>query len=613
MSSDVLDGLDENQREAATALRGPVVVLAGAGTGKTRVITHRIAHGVDTGAYSPGRVMAVTFTTKAAGEMRGRLRAMGVAGVAARTFHAAALAQLNFFWPTLAGDSAPGIIDNKVRLLAHAADSIGLSPDTATLRDVASEIEWRKVSMLSVDGYVAARPNGVGRLGVDRVVALQHAYEKLKDERRQLDFEDVLLACAGMLEAEPQVAKAVREQYRHFTVDEFQDVSPLQNRLLELWLGDRRDICVVGDASQTIYSFAGADASFLLDFPTRFEGARVVRLETNYRSDAPVLAVANELMRGRPGALHLTAAASRATETTGDGPIPATATPAPSVPAASIPAASLPTVTAFEDDRAEARAVAVRIGAQIAAGADPRHIAVLYRAHAQSAELVAALADAGIATTVLGGRRFFDMPEVRQAVMELRAASVAPIESGFVDTVRDILRSRGLTDEPPEAGGALRDAWEARAAILRLAHEAPAGTTLRAFTDELTARAKVHDEPAMRTVTLATLHAAKGLEWDHVHLIGVAEGLLPISYATTFEQVDEERRLAYVGITRAGRTLSLTWSRGVRERQPSRFLREIGSGTLRAGGAIARSGAGSRRAEPPTASGSPRGSVRAPR
>ncbi|WP_341998481.1 ATP-dependent helicase [Microbacterium sp. LWH7-1.2] len=592
MNVGALAGLDEHQLEAATALRGPVAVLAGAGTGKTRVITHRIAHGVDTGAYSPGRVMAVTFTTKAAGEMRGRLRAMGVAGVSARTFHAAALAQLNFFWPTLAGDTAPGIIDNKVRMLAHAADGIGLAPDVATLRDVASEIEWRKVSMLGVDAYAAARPNGVGRLGVDRVVALQHAYEKLKDERRQLDFEDVLLACAGMLEAEPQVAKAVREQYRHFTVDEFQDVSPLQNRLLELWLGDRRDLCVVGDASQTIYSFAGADAAFLLDFPSRYEGARVVRLETNYRSDAPILAVANELMRGRPGALHLSAAAARDAETG---------------------AAPVPTVTAFEDDRDEARAVAARIAAQIADGADPRHIAVLYRAHAQSAELVAALSDAGIATTVLGGRRFFDMPEVRQAVMELRAASVAPIESGFVDTVRDILRSRGLTDEPPEAGGALRDAWEARAALLRLAQEAPAGTTLRAFADELTARAKAHDEPAMRTVTLATLHAAKGLEWEHVHLVGVAEGLLPISYATTFEQVDEERRLAYVGITRAGRTLSLSWARGVRERQPSRFLREIGNGTLRAGGATARAGAASRRAGSPSGSGRPKGAARAPR
>jgi DNA helicase-2/ATP-dependent DNA helicase PcrA len=259
-------------------------------------------------------------------------------------------------------------------------------------------------------------------------------------------------------------------------------------------------------------------------------------------------------------------------------------------------ASGSPTVTAFDDDKEEARGVAARILQQIAAGIDPRRIAVLYRAHAQSAELVAALADVGVAATVLGGRRFFDLPEVRQAVMELRAATVAPIETGFVDTVRDVLRSRGLTDEPPAAGGALRDAWEARAAILRLAEEAPAGTTLRGFTDELTARAKTHDEPALRTVTLATLHAAKGLEWDHVHIIGVSEGLLPISYATTFEQVDEERRLAYVGITRAGRTLSLSWARGLRDRQPSRFLREIGSGTLRAVGARERSGAESRRA-----------------
>ncbi|MGN8553654.1 UNVERIFIED_CONTAM: ATP-dependent helicase [Microbacterium sp. SLM126] len=572
MSGRALTGLDERQLEAVQTLRGPVAVLAGAGTGKTRVITHRIAHGVDTGAYSPGRVMAVTFTAKAAGEMRGRLRALGVEGVSARTFHAAALAQLNYFWPTLAGDTAPGIVDNKVRLLAHAADGIGLDPDVATLRDVASGIEWRKVSMLSVDAYAAARPGGIGRLSIERVVDLQRAYEKLKDERRQLDFEDVLLACAGMLEAEAHVARAVHEQYRHFTVDEFQDVSPLQHRLLELWLGDRRDLCVVGDASQTIYSFAGADARYLLEFESRHDDARVVRLETNYRSDAAILDVANQLMRNRPGALHLVAEPHRRT------------------------ADETPTVTAYEDDAAEARGVASRISAQIAAGVDPRRIAVLYRAHAQSAELVRALADADIASTVLGGRRFFDLPEVRQGIMALRAASVAPIESGFVDTVRDVLRSLGLTDEPPQAGGALRDAWELRAALLRLAEEAPPGTTLRVFTDELTARAKSHHEPALRTVTLATIHAAKGLEWDHVHLVGVAEGLLPIAYATTFEQVDEERRLAYVGITRAARTLSASWARGVRERQPSRFLREIGSGSLRAVGGSAAHGGGSRRA-----------------
>lgn len=572
MSEGALHGLDERQLEAVTALRGPVVVLAGAGTGKTRVITRRIAHGVDTGAYSPGRVMAVTFTAKAAGEMRGRLRALGVDGVSARTFHAAALAQLNFFWPTLAGDSMPSIIDNKVRMLAHAADGVGMNPDTATLRDIASGIEWRKVTMRSIDEYAAERPQGVGRYDISRVVDLHRAYEKLKDERRQLDFEDVLLACAGMLEAEPHIAKAVHEQYRHFTVDEFQDVSPLQHRLLELWLGERKDLCVVGDASQTVYSFAGADARFLLEFEHRHDGAKCVRLETNYRSDATVLAVANSLMRGRPGALELTAAAP-----------------------SSIADAAKPTVTAYDDDADEARGIAERIAARIAAGTDPHRIAVLYRAHSQSAELLTAFASRGIAATVLGGKRFFDVPEVRQAIMALRGASVAPLETGFLDAVRDVLRSLGFTDEPPQAGGALRDAWEARAALIRLAEEAPAGTTLRAFTDELGARARTQDEPTLQTITLATLHAAKGLEWDHVYLVGVAEGQLPIGYATTFEQADEERRLAYVGITRAARTLEMSWARGARGRQASRFVQEIGTSSLRGVDAPGSAGAGRRR------------------
>lgn len=573
-----LDGLDEHQRAAASALRGPVCVLAGAGTGKTRVITHRIAHGVDTGAYSPGRVMAVTFTAKAAGEMRGRLRALGVEGVSARTFHATALAQLNYFWPTVAGDSAPQIVDNKVKLLAHAADGVGLRPDTATLRDVASSIEWRKVTLRSIEAYARDRPQNIGRLDLQQVVDLQRAYEKLKDERRQMDFEDVLLTCAGMLEAEPRVTQEVREQYRHFTVDEFQDVSPLQHRLLELWVGERRDLCVVGDASQTIYSFAGADASFLLEFERSHEGAQVFRLETNYRSAGPVLGVANELMRGRPGALEL-------------------------VPAGAATDAPTPVVRAFDDDEAEARGVARSIADAVASGVDPASIAVLYRSHAQSAQILAALAAVGVAASVLGGRRFFDAPEVRQAVLALRAATVAPLETDFLTTVRDVLRSVGLTDEAPPAGGALRDAWEARAALLRLAEDAPSGTTLREFTDTLMARAKDQHEPATRTVTLATLHAAKGLEWDHVHLIGVSEGLLPISYATSFEDVDEERRLAYVGVTRAARTLSLSWARGRgrTDRMPSRFLREIGTRSLREAGASATAGAGRRPAGAPSA------------
>ncbi len=548
-----LDALDERQRAAASVLRGPVAVLAGAGTGKTRVITHRIAHGVDTGAYSPSRVMAVTFTAKAAGELRGRLRALGVEGVAARTFHAAALAQLNFFWPTLAGSPAPSIIDNKVRMLGQAADAMRLRPSTATLRDIASEIEWRKVSMLSIDQHAA-----LGRTvtGVDagQLVELMRAYETLKDMRRQLDFEDVLLACAGMLEAEPRVAASVHEQYRHFTVDEFQDVSPLQNRLLELWLGDRQDICVVGDASQTIYSFAGAEQRFLLEFERRHPDATVVRLETNYRSQAPILTAANALMHGRPGALEL-------------------------VPAREQFTADAPTVTAYDSEAEEAAGIASAISARIASGASPAEIAVLYRAHAQSGVLQQALAAEGIPTSVLGGTRFFAMPEVRQAILALRAAAVAPTEQGFLPNVQRVLRELGLTEEPPAAGGAQRDGWEARRAILRLAEDAGPEANLRSFSDAMMARAKDQHEPTMRTVTLSTLHAAKGLEWPHVHLAGWAEGSLPISYASSFEAVDEERRLAYVGVTRAARTLEISWSRsaGRGERAPSRFLAEMGT------------------------------------
>ncbi|MDQ1607569.1 MAG: ATP-dependent helicase UvrD/PcrA, partial [Microbacteriaceae bacterium] len=265
----LLAGLDEQQRVAAEALLGPVCILAGAGTGKTRAITHRIAYGVATGAYAPNRVMALTFTSRAAAELRGRLRHLGAGGVAARTFHAAALSQLNFFWPQVIGGQLPSVLDSKGRLLGQASERLGLKVDTATLRDVAAEIEWRKVSGLSIDQYAGRIQdrNIPGSMSAEQLLLLQQSYEDFKDERRQFDFEDVLLACAGMIESEPSVAMQVREQYRFFVVDEYQDVSPLQQQLLDLWLGGRRDVCVVGDASQTIYTFAGATPDYLLGFP----------------------------------------------------------------------------------------------------------------------------------------------------------------------------------------------------------------------------------------------------------------------------------------------------------------------------------------------------------
>jgi len=552
---ELLAGLDAEQRVAAEALLGPVCILAGAGTGKTRAITHRIAYGVATGAYAPNRVMALTFTNRAAAELRGRLRALGAGGVQARTFHAAALAQLNHFWPLVAGGRMPELAPGKARLLGQAAQVLKLKLDTATLRDVAAEIEFRKVSGLSVEDYARAGRPTPGALRPEQLADLMTAYETLKDERRLIDFEDVLLATAGMIETEPQVAMQVREQYRFFVVDEYQDVSPLQQQLLELWLGDRRDVCVVGDASQTIYSFAGASSSFLLGFERRYDEATVVRLEQNYRSAAPVVAAANELMRGRQGSLVLHAARDEQAPT--------------------------PAARSYASDAAEAAGVAASVAASISAGTPPEQIAVLYRVNVQAAALEAALTQAGVPYRIHGAKRFFDQPEVKQAVLALRAASVTVSGEPLFKSVSDVLRSLGWSQNPPEAAGAVRDRWESLNALMTLADQAPPGTTFRRFTDELLERQAGQHEPTVRAVTLATLHSAKGLEWDEVHIIGLSEGLVPISYATTFEQVDEERRLLYVGITRARRRLRLSWSESgtgrAGARQPSRFLAELGS------------------------------------
>lgn len=574
----LLAALDDEQRVAAEALVGPVCVLAGAGTGKTRAITHRIAYGVASGAYDPARVMALTFTSRAAAELRSRLRALGAGGVPARTFHAAALAQLNHFWPIVAGGPAPRVLEYKGRLLGLAAERCRLRVDTATLRDVAAEIEWRKVSVLGMDEYRArlASRGAPGSLDADQFLELVEAYEQLKDERRSMDFEDVLLATAGMIETEPAVAMQVREGYRHFVVDEYQDVSPAQQHLLDLWLGDRRDVCVVGDASQTIYSFAGASAEYLLGFERRFPDATVVRLERNYRSTTEIVEVANRLVRGRPGALRLVAAAPDAGDPAVDGPV---ASPDASSPAPAVSHGAPPEVVAYPDEVAEARGTATRIRARIDAGIPAESIAVLMRVNSQSALLEQALTEAGVSTRVRGAQRFFDQPEVKQAVHAIRAQALAATGEPLFKTVSDVLRSLGWSIEPPPGPGAVRSRWESLNALARLVDDVPPGTTLRAFADDLSAHAEAQNEPAIAAVTLATLHSAKGLEWDEVHLVGLTEGMLPIAYAAGLEAIDEERRLLYVGITRARRRLTLSWAarsgahRG--EREPSRFLREL--------------------------------------
>ncbi|GAB2512651.1 ATP-dependent helicase [Paramicrobacterium agarici] len=554
MTESLLAGLDDDQRVVAETLRGPVCVLAGAGTGKTRAITHRIAHGVATGTYASNRVLALTFTNRAAAELRGRLRQLGAGTVSAKTFHSAALSQLGYFWPQVVGGDMPRLVEGKARVLGHAAEKLKLGVDTATLRDLAAEVEWRKVSGRSIAQYAAAERQLPGHLSLEQTVDMMQTYEDLKDERRQLDFEDVLLACAGMLEQEPRVAMQVREQYRFFVVDEYQDVSPLQQQLLDLWLGDRRELCVVGDASQTIFSFAGASSNFLLGFGSRYDGAQIVRLERNYRSTQPIVTTANRLMRDRPGALTLTA-----------------------VGAGGDPEVS-PDLVRYPDDMAEARGIAQSILSRIDEGARPEDIAVLYRVNAQSAVLETALSDVGVSYHVRGATRFFDRPEIKRAVLALRGASVSVANEPLFKSVSDVLRSLGWSQVPPEGQGAVRATWESLNAIMGLVDQAPVGTTFREFTDDLLERQAGQHEPTLQAVTLATLHSAKGLEWDEVYVPGLSEGLVPISYAKTFEQIDEERRLLYVGITRARRHLTLTWSESSqrRPRERSRFLQEIG-------------------------------------
>jgi DNA helicase-2/ATP-dependent DNA helicase PcrA len=299
-ADEVLAALDPEQREVAGTPIGPMCVLAGAGTGKTRAITHRIAYGVHSGAYQPQRVLAVAFTARAAGEMRTRLRILGVGGVQARTFHSAALRQLHYFWPHAVGGAAPEVLPYKASVVAEAASRLRMQFDRTAIRDLAAEVEWAKVNLLTPDSYAArARPAGRDPAGIDHreMARLFETYEECKTQRGVIDFEDVLLLTAGILAEREEIARTVRGQYRHFVVDEYQDVNALQQRLLDLWLGGRDDVCVVGDPAQTIYSFTGASPDHLLRFPQRFPSARVVHLVRNYRSTPQVVALANLVSR----------------------------------------------------------------------------------------------------------------------------------------------------------------------------------------------------------------------------------------------------------------------------------------------------------------------------
>ncbi|MET0740116.1 MAG: ATP-dependent DNA helicase UvrD2 [Candidatus Nanopelagicales bacterium] len=565
-ADDVLAALDPEQREVAASQRGPMCVLAGAGTGKTRAITHRIAYGVLSGTLRPAQVLPVTFSARAATEMHVRLRALGVPGVRARTFHAAALSQLRYFWPTAVGSAFPTLEARKAPHVAAALARQRLASNPTLVRDVAAEIEWAKVSQVSPDNYEEVASSlsrsPAAALTPVEIARVYASYEQLKRDRSIIDFEDCLLLTVGMLEERTDIAATVRQQYTHVVVDEYQDVNSLQQRLLDQWLGERDSICVVGDPAQTIYSFAGASPEHLVSFRRRFPHATVVRLVRDYRSTPQIVSLANRLLHARPDPTSSAAVTLRGQRPDGPQPVFVEAT----------------------DETAEADGVAAAVRRLLGSGVRPSEAAVLVRVNAQTESYEQALGAAGVPYVLRGGARFFERPEVRRAVILLRGAARAstgePGQASLPDQVQAVFSSDGWSVTPPRGAGATRDAWESLAALAQLAEELAAaqpGVGLPALVDELDRRIAAQHAPEVDGVTIATLHAAKGLEWDAVFLVGLTEGLLPIAQATTSEQVEEERRLLYVGVTRARVHLTLSWAlarspgAGGRRRR-SRFL-----------------------------------------
>ena len=551
-AEEILAALDDDQRDVALATRGPVCVIAGAGTGKTRAITHRIAYAAAIGTMDPSKVLALTFTARAAGEMRTRLRSLGVPTVAARTVHSAALKQLIYFWPTVFGGRTPDLMNSKTPFLTEAVNRADLTGEIRvtsreTMRDIATEIEWAKVSQVAPIDYldqVNARQMKP-RVKAEHIAAIYVAYESLKKQELAIDFEDVLLLTSAMLEQERTVRERVQDQYRYFTVDEYQDISPIQQRLINAWLGSRKDICVVGDPAQTIYSFAGATPVFLNTFTQRFPEAEVIRLSTGYRSTPEITFAANALLRSSSMGQELTASNDHGLH---------------------------PSVDGYKDESGEIAGILSQITTLLSEGTAPQEIAILARTNSQLKGVERAMNSKGLPYQVRSTERFFERQDVRDFLKQVRQASVLPTEGAtWIDELRTIAQPY-LTGE----------SIDGIAALLHLGRELDSDDgftpkTLRGFLREVEDRVTQNNPPTMPVVTLATLHAAKGLEWERVFLMGASEGILPLetgstgSTGTSDAVVAEERRLFYVGMTRAKVDLHISY-RG----SPSRFLHESG-------------------------------------
>ncbi len=561
----LLQGLNAEQHRAVTSTDSPLRILAGAGSGKTRVLTHRIAHRALTDTLDPQRVLAVTFTRKAAGELRERLGRLGLRqGVHAGTFHAIAYAQLRQRWEER-GVRPPELLDRKVGFVAR------LMPgrDRTAPLDVVAEIEWAAARRVPPERYeeAAAAAHRRPPMPLAQVASVYGRYEEQKRRRRVVDFDDLLRLAARDLAADPVYASARHWRYRHLFVDEFQDVNPLQFHLLRAWLGPESDLCVVGDPNQAIYAWNGADARYLVDFDSFFPGGGTVTLSENYRSSPQILAVANAVLAAGGGS-----AGGR-----GAGPAIELRPNRPSGP--------VPSVRTAADETEEARMVARALRDAHRPGVPWSQQAVLVRTNAQAAVMAEVLQSAGIPHRVRGSANLLEQPEVRQALAAVRRApglqvALADLEAEAMGPTSDGTTPDATAPVTPAAGPAtaaeptidLREPshlTEERRAnlaeLVRLGHEYVAldpGGGVAAFLAWLTSTLRSEDRVGGDVVDVVTFHAAKGLEWAVVHVAGLEEGFVPIHHAAEDpDALDEERRLLYVALTRAREELHCTWAR----------------------------------------------------